>query len=346
MHKQQQMAHKNRRGGVSGAFLLVLCFAGILGGLQYIAGRQEAPNDRQRIAATLVSWGLDPDEMALPVDQDEIDRHIALLRSPLGEQRIQAAEWLACRGVRQAGPAMAAAMNAPGTFRPCQLAHGLGFLGDDRWVGTLVDSTKHRSNTDLRVCATLALGELASPKAVDALIDVYRRDAAPTFAVDALGRIADLSALPFLRSVARAGRNEFERRAAIEAIGRIDIMQQADPVPLLIERLKNARRQGPLDTWVVRKLAGFQDERAVRVLWQLFMGVKGRRRSDYVVLAAALLAHGDAGVVGLKSAAAETSKSGRTASAVARAALSLRARVAAAQLTRRSLTQTERACDR
>ncbi|MDK1030877.1 MAG: HEAT repeat domain-containing protein [Planctomycetia bacterium] len=317
---------RQRKTGKAGRLLVVLlCTIYVAAVGEHIAGSREPhPNYQQQIAATLVSWGMFADGIVLPVDQDEIDRHIAQLGADISEQRVRAAHWLASRGVRQAGPAIAAAMNDAGTARPCQLAHDLGFLGDDRWVGPLARAAKHRSNADLRVCATLALGELASPKAVDALISAYRRGMAGRLAIESLGKIADPSALSFLKSVARAPRNEFERQAASEAIGRIEIMQQRDPVATLLSRIKDSARRMSLDAWAARKLVGFQDKRAVPVLQEVYVEIGAGRRADHVLLAAALLANGECGIAALKNLAADNSGSAMHASAIAQAALRLK----------------------
>jgi len=79
---------------------------------QFVATKRAAPDTSVRIAATLVSWGLTTDGLSVEVRADEIDRHVALLRNPDGEERVRAADWLASRGVRDAGPHIAAAMAA------------------------------------------------------------------------------------------------------------------------------------------------------------------------------------------------------------------------------------------
>ena len=78
----------------------------------------------------------------------------------------------------------------------------MGELGDDRWVDELIAATRQTSNTDLRVCATIALGDLQSLKAVEALIESYRNDG--LFALNALSRIADPTTLEFFQQVLSA----------------------------------------------------------------------------------------------------------------------------------------------
>ncbi len=77
---------------------------------RFIATKRAAPDTSVRLAATLVSWGLTTDGLAVGVRAEEIDRHVALLSSPDGEERVRAADWLASRGVRDTGPHIAAAL--------------------------------------------------------------------------------------------------------------------------------------------------------------------------------------------------------------------------------------------
>ncbi len=286
---------------------------------QFIATKRAAPDTSVRIAATLVSWGLTTDGLSVGVSAEEIDRHVALLRSPDGEERVRAADWLASRGVRDAGPQIAAAMADARTLRPCQLAHSLGQLGDEQWVGTLVAAAKQPRSLDLRACATLALSEIASPSSVDALIDLGRLDSSRRMALEALGRIGDPSALEFLRSVATSPRNEAEGKIARRAVERIELMQRADPVPLLVARLKTSGRGGRLETWAVRGLARLHDARAVPALLDALRRPQ-ISRNERIVVAAGLLAHGEAGTAALQQVVDNQpqSKVGRTAMAALR----------------------------
>ena len=299
-------------------FLVFCCVVGVIAVFQHIARERQAPDYKQRIYATLVSWGVSLDGMGLPVSREEIDRHVALLWSDIGEQRVQAAAWLASRGVRQAGPAIAASMKDEGTYRPCQLAHSLGFLGDDRWVESLADATQHPKNADLRMCATIALGELGSPKAVGALIDAHRRQAVGNDALMALGNIADPFALQYLHSVAQAPRNRFERRTALAAIERIALMQQEDPAALLIGRVRRSSQHGPLDGWAVRKLVRLGDPRAAEVFQQAFL-VGSSNETELVILAAAMLSQGQGCLSAIEDVAFGPSHSASNRSEVAKA---------------------------
>ncbi|MEX1089140.1 MAG: hypothetical protein WEC36_07940 [Phycisphaeraceae bacterium] len=286
-----------------GFFLLLVCWTGISATAAYMRHRSERPDLRQRIGATLVEWGQSVDGLAATVPEEEVHRHVELLWSPNGEERVRAAWWLGERGVRQAGPQIAAAMADGGTLRPCQLAHNLGKLGDDRWIGQLIEASRHPTNLDLRVCATDALGDLSSTRAIDGLIDVYRRDLAAVSALEALGTIAEPGTLPFLRSVAEHPRNKIEQQRALRAIERAQIMAQADPVPALIRRVEDSARGRFLDDWAVRKLVHRGDDRAVSVFAQA-IGRHNLSEDDQIMLAAALLTLGKPGMTALRNAAA------------------------------------------
>ena len=294
--------------GLIAAFTLVM----ILG--QVIATRRAAPATSVRIAATLVSWGLPIDGLSVPVSTNEIDRHVARLKSPDGEERVRAANWLASRGVREAGPHIAAAMADAGTLRPCQLAHSLGRLGDDQWTGLLVAAAKQTRNLDLGACATIALCEIASPSSVDALIDLCRAGEMRWTTLEALGRIGDPSALDFLQSVAASPRNETEQRVALLAIERIELMQRADPIPNLVAVVRKVHAQSRLDSWAVQAIAKQHDARGVPVL-QETLRHKQRTREERILLAAGLLALGEEGTDALREIVdtQPQSRAGRTA---------------------------------
>jgi len=280
--------------------------------------RASRPNLEQQIHATLTSWGLSVDGFATPVDPAAVEKQITLLQSPVSEQRVLAADWLASRGVRSSGARIAAAMDDPATRRPCQLAKSLGSLGDPRWTDKLIDATQQTDNVDLQVCAMLALGELQPPRAVEALIEAYHHDSAPWTALDALGRIADPAALAFLRSVVQSPRNEPDRVLAMRAIQRIRIMRQSDPVPELMDRVRSRSARGGVDAWAVRKLATIQDPRAVPALRAAMLDAG---QHDRVLLASALVVHGDTGRIALRRLS--EAPAGDDIAAIARAALNV-----------------------
>lgn len=311
------IAH-DMKNGHRGLFLVLGVFVCAMTAAQVIRSRVEQPTQAQRIAAILVSWGLSPPGLAIPVDQRDIEVQIDLLRSPVGEDRVRAAHWLAARGVRGAGEAIATAMADPVTGRPCQLAHALGRLGDERWADNLVRAANQRSNTDLRVCATIGLRSLASDRTVDALIEISRSGTARATAIESLGMIGHSAAVPHLRSIAQSGADARERLAAETALRRIEILSADDPVPALQQQLQQFQRRGHVDGWAVRWLAIKGDHRAVGVLTSS-LTKRGMSASDREQAAAALLALGQRGGDSLRTIASASSP-GR---AEARAALSL-----------------------
>lgn len=243
----------------------------------------------------------------MPVEQKEIDKHTKLLWSSVSEERVQAAQWLAVRGVRGAGPMIAFAMTDKGTMRPCLLAKSLGSLGDKRWTSLLIDATKHPSNVDQRVCATLAISELAPVDAVEELIDVYHRDVARASAIKALGRIADPSALIFLGTVIDSSKHKLLRSLALRSIEQIKVMQRSDPVPALIESVRRKTKNDSLDEWAVWKLADLGDMRGVGALTDAFLQLGDQKIGGQIIIAAALLADGEPGISALRDIAASES---------------------------------------
>lgn len=132
--QRPEQQREGKRSGVAPLTALIASFAIVLQAAQWRAAAEAAPSAPERIAATLVRWGVAVEGVAPPVDPEARARHEQLLSSDIGEERVRAARWLAARGVRSAGARIVDAMNDPGTMRPCQLAHSLGSLGDERWV--------------------------------------------------------------------------------------------------------------------------------------------------------------------------------------------------------------------
>lgn len=315
----------NRRHPNSSRGFVLICvgFISVIGLAQVITSRRAAPDTRQQIAATLVRWGLSLDGLALPVQSAEVDRRIADLRSPNGEVRVQAAAWLASHGVRDSAGNIAAAMDDPVTRRPCQLAKSLGELGDEYWTDTLITATQQEANTDLRVCATLALGDLQSPQAVEALIQAYRSGGMGTTALNSLGRLADPTTLTFFKQVAAQSPRATERNIARTAIERIAILQQPDPVASLMQRLDDQVSHDQIEQWTVRRLAAFRDARSVPALQRAMERLE--KHDPQVWLAAALLAQGHVGRAALThlTESARPEKNKVSATVVAEAALGL-----------------------
>lgn len=286
--------------------------------LRHLQASSDAPTIAQRIYAMLVEWGAETSDFIAPATAEEINHRFADLRSPDSETRVRAAQWLASRGVRSAGDQIAAAMADSATLRPCQLAHCLGHLGDDRWVDELVAAASQTDNADLRACATMGLRSLGSDRALDALLELVRNGAAPATAIEALGVIGDAAGLPLLRDIARSDAGEFRRKAANLAIARIEIVNAPDPIPALLQCLDQSLRADRADEWALRWLAHHRDGRVAEHLAPILRDAD-MAPSDRERVAAALLALGDAG----RQALAEIATSGSRGQLVAREALSL-----------------------
>jgi len=323
---KRRQPDERRRGWRGPVGAMALLFAGVLAlaTFQYARGRMAAPDTRQQIVARLASWGLAVDAFDTSVTKQQVEQHLAALRSPISEKRVQAARWLADRGLRETGPSIAAAMDAPGTLRPCQLAKSLGDLGATQYTGKLVEAAQQTSNADLRVCATLALGQIQSPTAVDGLISVYEKGFGRGLVLEALARTADPAALSFLQSVKAQAEKERHRALAAKGIARIELLEKDDPIPGLIERIRQAAADHRANEWAARQLAERADPRAVPALKEALGTVAPQSAEpDGIVLTAALLAHGEPGTTALKHIARDG------AADLARAALSLRPQTAA-----------------
>jgi len=306
-----------------GFFILWSVCVMAVGLMHALAAHRAAPDTQERIAATLVRWGMPLEGMTVPADREEVRRRIDDLDSPIGEVRVKAADWLAAHGVRRSGADIAAAMADPETRRPCQLAKSLGALGDAQWTGQLVAATQQQTNTDLRVCATMALGDLQSPEAVEALIDAYREGGMGTTALNALSRIADPGTLPFFRKVAAEADREVERNIARTAIERIRVLQQSDPAAALMDRLDRQAGENQIEPWTLRRLSGLKDPRAVSALREAYRGTN--RREHRIWLTASMLIHGQAGRTALAELAEPRHNTDAAGTQIARAGLDLAA---------------------
>jgi len=323
-----QRGRRRLRSGKAFPVLILLVFCAGQAALRLSRSWADAPSSAERIYATLVEWGVDDSGLVPPADQTEIDRRVQQLWSDDGEVRVRAAHWLAARGLRDAGDQIAASMADPGTQRPCQRAHSLGKLGDDQWVDELLIAAKQPDNTDLRTCATIALTDIASSRAVDALIELTREDPSRTFGVRALGEAGDQRALDHLLWLRGQATSSGQRRAIETVIGRVEVLSQPDPASELLRRVEASAADQRIDEWALRHLARRADPRCVERLSRVFVKQhQGRRTRE--LLAAALLAHGSEGRHALARAARLTMPDVRE---IASIALSLRSQDGSARL--------------
>lgn len=304
------------RGDVAVPVLVLLVFCAGQTVLQIARSRAAAPSSAERIYAMLVEWGVEVSGLVPPVDQAEVDRRIERLWSDDGEVRVLAACWLAARGLRDTGDQIAASMTDSGTRRPCQLAHSLGKLGDDQWIDELLVAATQPSNADLRACAAIALTDIASKRAVDALLEITREDPTRTFAVRALGEIGDPRAIDHLRWLEARASTAGQRLTAENALERVETLAQPDPIPALLQRVQQSATRRSIDEWALRHVARYADPRGIEPLSRLFVEPSRTRRTREL-LAAVLLAHGDDGRVALANAADLPAFDGREIALVA-----------------------------
>jgi len=281
--------------------VLLVLFSGGGFALQYSRARAMEPTTAERIYATLTEWGVNTVGITPPTDASEIDRRIEQLRSDMSEQRVEAARWLASRGISEAGDEIVACLSDTRTLRPCQLAHSLGKLGGDRWAGELLAAANQTDNRDLQSCAAIGLTYLASSRAVQGLIDVTRDDPSRMFAIEALGEIGDPRALDHLRRLRERAMSPSQRRTITTAIERIGTLSQPDPIPDLLSRVTRSAQDQRIDTWALRHIARIADGRSVATLARLFKA-PAISRDSRDKLAAALLSHGTDGLAALRQA--------------------------------------------
>lgn len=95
--------------------------------------------------------------------------------------RIKAIDVIGARGVSDAVPAMSQELFLRETpaVEKLHLVAALGRIGDQRGTLPVVEYLKETSDTDSRGTAVFALGEMADPRANDALIDVVDNDQSP-----------------------------------------------------------------------------------------------------------------------------------------------------------------------
>lgn len=278
-----------------------------------VRARLDAPSPHVQLRAVLSAWGFHELADAVRLEPGEVERHLDQLRDRHGEVRVEAARWLASRGVREAVPNLLSAMADPETLRPCQIAHALGTLGDDRAVPALAEASLQTENADLAVCATIALGEIGSGDAAGPLAQAARTGPARTHALEALGRIAAEDAVPVLRQAATSAATVGTREIARTALARLDAEARSDPLPGLVALVVDPASDDDI-RWAVRRLARLGDPRAVPAL--AMRAFEGRAHPETV---AALLVLGPEGRAALRRLAVTESKATR----LARAALDL-----------------------
>ena len=299
---------------ILGTFLILLC------GKSAFLNIKKNTTDAQTIYAQLVTWGICVDHLSPDVPQSQIDQQIALLSHHHSETSVAAAHWLAARGVKQATAEIATAIQDKKTFRPCQLAHALGELGDTTHNQLLMTLASQTKNKDLSVCATMALGTICAPETTPHLIARYEKSNTSLSILTAICNIASPTAIPFLTDLVNTTQSQLQKQIAKEGILRINILTNKNPIKQLIAHLTTqANADANLSTWHIRQLAIKPSEAGATSLYQLLNDGK-HRREVAIALTAALLAHGNMGVRLLNTVSQTPNNQHQT---LAQAALSL-----------------------
>lgn len=299
---------------ILGALLLMLCIKS-----SYQNGQKKA-TDAQTIYAQLVAWGIDVDHLAIDVPQYQIDRQIKLLGHVDSETRVAAAHWLAARGVKEATAEIATAMQDQDTFRPCQLAHALGNLGDTTYNPLLMTLASQTKNKDLSVCATMALGSICAPETTNHLITIYKQSNTSFSILTAICNIASPTATPFLTDLLNTTQLQLHKQVSNEGLARINILTNKNPHTKLIAHLTTQNNiDNKLSIWHIKQLALRPSEQGATCLYDLLNNTK-HHNEVAIALSAALIAHGDSGIGLLKTLSQSTNKQSQT---FAEAALSL-----------------------
>jgi hypothetical protein len=116
-----------------------------------------------------------------------------------------------------------------GTARTCLISQALGKLADPAAVPALIEAAQHRSNVDLRFCATHSLGQIGDEGAIEFLerrsMDRSVSEGDRTSAISALGEIGSIRALPVLQEITSSETRPMLLSFATSAIRQIELLQ-------------------------------------------------------------------------------------------------------------------------
>ena len=169
-------------------------------------------------------------EQARSLDPQERGALLAQLYSNEPPERWVAAKKLASwREPSALWPLVAAMTDDAGTRRTCVISQALGKLENPAAVPALIQAAQHRSNVDLRVCATHSLGQIGDESAISFLetrsLDRSANQGDRGVAISALGEIGSPSALPTLEEIASSELRPILRSLAASAIRQIGLLQ-------------------------------------------------------------------------------------------------------------------------
>jgi HEAT repeat protein len=165
-----------------------------------------------------------------PLEPQEREKLIDSLFSREAPDRWRAAGKLASwREPAALWPLIATMQDDTGTGRTCLISQALGKLADPAAVPALIESAQHRSNVDLRVCATHSLGQIGGDGAISFLerrsVDRSVSQGDRTVAISALGEIGSVRAMPVLREIASSETRPMLRSFVASAIRQIELLQ-------------------------------------------------------------------------------------------------------------------------
>lgn len=165
-----------------------------------------------------------------PLEPQEREKLIESLFSREAPDRWRAAGKLASwREPAALWPLIATMQDGAGTGRTCLISQALGKLADPAAVPALIEAAQHRSNVDLRVCATHSLGQIGDDGAISFLerrsVDRSVSEGDRTVAISALGEIGSVRAMPVLQEIASSETWAALRSFAASAIRQIELLQ-------------------------------------------------------------------------------------------------------------------------
>ena len=138
----------------------------------------------------------------------------------------------------------------------------------------LISAIVHPTNLDLRVCATLALGDIGDQRALEPLISAYRASGS-LITLGSIAYLGDPRAAPFLESVARSTSDRMRKHAAEHGLLLLDLLGNDDPAGAFLAALPSLSQRSQI--WAIGHLVTMNDGRTIDALCRL---ASDTRRSD------------------------------------------------------------------
>jgi len=220
-------------------------------------------------------------EQARSLEPQERRALLAQLYSDEPPERWVAAKKLASwREPSALWPLVAAMTDDAGTRRTCVISQALGKLENAAAVPALIEAAQHRSNIDLRVCATHSLGQIGDESALSFLetrsLDRSVNQGDRSVAISALGEIGSPNALPTLQEIESSEPRPILRSLAASAIRQIELLQGDAETNLLGALGDNS--DWIQDDWILAKLHRGWSERIAAALNEFLRGAVATRR--------------------------------------------------------------------